>query len=707
MNPIRYQNDVGIVTLTLDRPESSVNKIDELFLPALEATLARLATDSVSGVIWTSAKKTFLAGADLKAMLSVRPDQAAEVFAQCEALKRALRRFETLGVPVVAAIAGSALGGGWELCLAAHHRVCLNASGIQLGLPEVKLGLLPGAGGVVRTVRTLGLQASFPLLAEGQLLSPAEAADLELVELASDPQDLLARARAWIEAHPDPVQPWDAKGYKVPGGGLASPKIAQMVSVAPAMLIAKTQGVFPAPKAILCAAVEGLAVDFEAACRIESRYFARLATGGVAHNMIATLFFGLNEVKAGASRPPVGKTERFTRVGILGAGMMGSGIAWANASRGFDCVLKDVSLEAAERGKDASRKIAARRVARGKLSNEEREALLARIQPSADVADLAGCDLVIEAVFENSELKARVTRETEAVLTPGAVFASNTSTLPISELALASTRPGDFVGLHFFSPVDKMMLVEIIAGRETSPETVARVYDYVLALGKTPIVVNDSRGFYTSRVIGKLLGEAVGMIEEGIPAALIEHASLMAGFPVGMLALQDELNLKLALHVIDETRKAEPLPENGAERVLRRLVSEGRSGRAAGAGFYEYPAGGAKHLWPGLADFARAAPAQQDMRELAHEVGERLLYVQAIDSVRCLAEGVIDHARDANVGSILGIGFPAWTGGALQFINYTGLAAFIDRAEEFATRFGDRFSPPPLLREMAERGTRF
>ncbi|MEG0822453.1 MAG: 3-hydroxyacyl-CoA dehydrogenase NAD-binding domain-containing protein, partial [Burkholderiaceae bacterium] len=549
MNPIAYTQADGIVTLVMDWPDEPVNKIDALFLPALAETVTRLEADreAIRGVILSSAKKTFCAGADLKAMLAIGPADAAAVFANGEAMKALLRRIEKLGRPVVAAIAGSALGGGWEIGLACHHRVCLNDPRIQLGLPEVTLGLMPGAGGVVRTVRRLGLEAGLSLLAEGKLMKPAEAADLELVELASDAADLMARARAWIATNPAPVQPWDQKGYKLPGGGVASPQIAQMIMAAPAMLIAKTQGVFPAPKAILCAAVEGLAVDFDTACRIESRYFTQLATGPVAKNMIATLFFALNEVKAGASRPAAPASPPLARVGILGAGMMGSGIAWANASRGIDCVLKDVSLEAAETGKALSRQRADQHVERGRMTPAQRDQLLARITTTADATDLAGCELIIEAVPESRELKAQVMREAEPGLTAGALFASTSSTLPISDLAQASTQPAHFVGLHFCSPTDKMQLVEIIAGRETRPATVARAYDYVLQLGLTPIVVNDSRGFYTRRVISKLIGEAVGMVEEGIPPALIERASLMAGFPVGPLALQDKLGLGLGL----------------------------------------------------------------------------------------------------------------------------------------------------------------
>jgi 3-hydroxyacyl-CoA dehydrogenase/enoyl-CoA hydratase/3-hydroxybutyryl-CoA epimerase len=699
----------------MDWPGQEVNTMGQEFAPALAAMLDQIEAerDQVAGVILASAKKTFFAGGDLKWLMSVVPADAPAVFAAIEQIKAQLRRLEKLGKPVVAAIAGAALGGGWELALACHHRVVLDDPAIQLGQPEVTLGLLPGGGGIVRMVRHLGLQAAMPFLAEGKLMRPAEAAQLGLAELAPDRDALLVQARAWIAANPAPEQPWDRKGYKLPGGAPSSPHMAQLLTAAPAVLVDKTQGAYPAPKAILSAAVEGAQVPFEVATRIESRYFVELVTGQVAKNMIGTFFFQLNEVKAGASRPRDVPRWRASRVGVLGAGMMGSGIAYATAARGIPVVLKDTTVEQAERGKSYSAKVTARRVERGQLSPAAQQELLDRIRPTADAADLAGCDLIIEAVFERTELKHQVIRETEPLLAAGGIFASNTSTLPISGLAGAAERPESFVGLHFFSPVDKMQLVEIVKGRRTSAETLARAYDYVQQIGKIPIVVNDSRGFFTSRVIRTFLNEAAAMLSEGVPPAAIERAALLAGFPTGPLALLDEVSLKLAVSIADEARQAavaagQPAEDAPGEAVIRRMVAElGRPGKAGGAGFYDYPGdGGKKQLWPGLSAFAGgAAPITSTMD--VGELKDRLLYVQSIETLRCLEEGVLESARDANIGSIFGIGFPGWTGGAIQFVNHVGVRAFAARAEELARAHGPRFAPPRLLREHAEHAELF
>lgn len=707
---IRYDRaSDNIVTLTMDWPDSPVNIIDRQFIPVFDEVIARLEAEreQIAGVLLASAKPSFFAGGDLKWFLGIGPDQAEQAFALAERTKALLRRIELLGRPVVALLAGSALGGGWELALACHHRVAVDAPATQLGTPEVTLGLLPGGGGVTRMVRLLGLQAAMPHLMEGKLMRPAEAAEKGLVALAADADAMLAQARAWVAANPAPSQPWDSKGYRIPGGTPSDPKVAQMAAVAPAMLIAKTRGAYPAPQAILSAAVEGAQVDFASASRIESRYFAELLTGQVAKNMIGTFFIQMNEVKAGASRPPDVPRWKAGRVGVLGAGMMGSGIAYAAALRGLPVVLKDVSPERAEAGKAHSARLTARRVERGQMSAEQREQLLGRIQASANYADLEGCDLIIEAVFEDSKLKAQVTREAEPLLAAGGIFASNTSTLPITGLAESSARPAQFIGLHFFSPVDRMQLVEIVRGRQTSPETVARAYDYVQQIGKLPIVVNDSRGFFTSRVIRTFLNEAAAMLGAGLPAAAIEHAALQAGFPTGPLALIDEVSLSLARSIAAEARMAaeaagERYDEPPGEAVIARMLDEfGRAGRAAGAGFYEYPAAGKKFLWPGLRAFGGAAPAApMDVAELR----DRLLYIQAVETARCLQDGVLTSARDANIGSIFGIGFPGWTGGSAQFINHVGPAAFVRRAEELARAHGPRFAPPQLLLDLARSG---
>ncbi len=713
MTAIRFEKDSdNIVTLTMDMPGQSANVMNADYRAAMTATVERLQKeiDSISGIVLTSAKSTFFAGGDLNELVAVTPDNAAGFFAMVETIKGQLRTLETLGVPVAAAINGAALGGGWEIALACHHRVCLDSPKLKLGLPEVKLGLLPGGGGVVRTVRLLGLEKALPLLLEGRELRPAEALDMGLVhELVAEPGQLVEQAKAWVRANPGASQPWDEKGHRIPGGDPSHPRVAQMLAVAPAMLRQKTRGCYPAPEAILAAAAEGAQVSFDAALRIESRWFTRLATGQVAKNMIGTFWFQLNEIKAGGSRPEGFPQGGFSRVGVLGAGMMGSGIAWACASRGLDVVLKDVSAEAAAKGKSYSEKLLAKQVSRGRRTEADSQAVLDRILATDQVIDLAGCDLVIEAVFEDRKLKAQVTEESEAQIDDTAVFASNTSTLPITSLAKASRRPQHFIGLHFFSPVDKMQLVEIIKGEQTSAETLARAFDFVLQIAKIPIVVNDSRGFFTSRVFGTFVNEGAAMIGEGVPAPLIEQAALQAGMPVGPLTITDEVSLTLITHIRNQARDdaaaaGETYVPHPAEAVIDAMVEEhGRHGKAKGAGFYEYPEKGRKFLWPELATrFARddhgASPA---------DARDRLLFIQALETVRCLQEGVLETTRDANIGSIFGIGFPPWTGGALQYINQYGLQPFVARARELQAAYGDRFDPPPLLLEKAERAEHF
>lgn len=609
---IHYTLDADrIVTLTLDAADKT-NTMNAAFRAAWQAAVARLVAEreQIAGVIVTSGKRSFFSGGDLKELVAIPADGAADFFAMVETLKAAMRQLETLGVPVVAAINGSALGGGFELTLCCHHRIALDDTSIKLGLPEVTLGLLPGAGGVTRMVRLLGLQGAFDFLLEGRQFSPQAGLKAGLIhQLAADRDKMLAKARAWIAANPGAKQPWDTDGYKLPGGAPSTPKVAQMLSVAPAMLYEKTRGNYPAPEAILAAMVEGAQVDFATACRIETRYFTQLATGQVAKNMIGTFFFAMNEIKAGAGRPAGFAPRQVTRVGILGAGMMGAGIAWACASKGIEVVLKDVGQVAAEKGKAYSAKLLEGRLAKGRTTADEAAAILARIQPSESAADLAGCELVIEAVFEDRTLKAKVTQEAEAVLSSDAIFASNTSTLPIGGLAQASQRPGNFIGLHFFSPVDKMQLVEIIKGQDTGAETLARAYDFVQQIGKTPIVVGDGRGFFTSRVFGTYVNEGMAMLAEGVPPAMIEQAGLQAGMPVGPLAITDEVSLTLCEHITGQAQAdlGAAYRPHPADAVVKRMIHDfGRKGRAAGGGFYDYPEGGKKRLWPGLSAFAQA-----------------------------------------------------------------------------------------------------
>ena len=699
MQTIRYDIADGIATITFDEPGSPVNTMSAGWQRELPEVTARAVRDkdSVRGIILASAKSTFFAGADLKATMRLQAADAPRVFAEIEQTKKCFRTLETLGKPVVSCLNGSALGGGWELALVGHHRVAVDSSKIQFGLPEITLGLIPGASGITKMTRLLGLEAARPYILDSRLFNPREAFELGLVHaLVADAAALRPAALAFIAANPQAHHPWDDQSYRMPGGTPADPKIAAMLSVAPAALKLKTRGLYPAPEAALAAMVEGALVDFDTALRIESRYLTRLIVGSVAKNMINTFFFNMNAIKSGQSRPGTSARYKPQKVGILGAGMMGAGIAHVQASRSIVTVLKDVSLSRAQAGKVYSARLTQLRVDQGRMSAFDQTALLACISATDRVQDLSGCDLIIEAVYENRELKAQVTREAEPMLAQDGFFASNTSTLPITGLARASARPASFVGIHFFSPVDKMKLVEIIRGRETDDETVARAFDYVQAIGKIPIVVNDSRGFFTSRVFGTFVMEGAAMVGEGIPAAVVEQAGLQAGMPVGPLAVLDETALSLSVHVLDQTR-ADLRAEGGTyiatpgELLVERMVKEhDRNGRAAGAGFYEYPPqpGARKFLWPQLKDLFERSGVEYELAELK----DRLLYRQAVETARCLAENVLTTVHDANIGSIFGIGFPAWTGGAMQFIYSTGIDAFCQRAGTLASRYGPGFA---------------
>ncbi|MBB5120782.1 3-hydroxyacyl-CoA dehydrogenase NAD-binding domain-containing protein [Streptomyces eurocidicus] len=711
------QDDDGVVTLVLDDPDQSANTMNAAFQASLAAIADRLEAekDSVRGVVVTSAKKTFFAGGDLRDLIAATPADARETFEGSLRVKRDLRRIETLGVPVVAAINGAALGGGYEIALACHHRVALDTPGTKIGLPEVTLGLLPGGGGVTRTVRLLGItDALLKVLLQGTQYNAPRALEAGLVhEVAATPGELLAKARAFVLAHPESRQPWDEKGYRIPGGTPASPRFAANLPAFPANLKKQLAGApYPAPRNILAAAVEGSQVDFETAQVIEARYFTELVTGQTSKNMIQAFFFDLQAVNSGAGRPKDVAPRKVTKAAVLGAGMMGAGIAYACAKAGIEVVLKDVSREAAEKGKAYSAGLLAKALARGRTTEAERDALLARITPTGDVADLAGCDAVIEAVFEDTSLKHKVFQEIQHVVAPDALLCSNTSTLPITTLAEGVERSADFIGLHFFSPVDKMPLVEIIKGERTGDEALARAFDLVRQIRKTPIIVNDSRGFFTSRVIGRFINEGVAMLGEGVPAASVEQAAAQAGYPAKVLSLMDELTLTLPRRIREETRRAteeaggtwEPHP---ADAVIDRMVDEfGRTGRSGGAGFYDYADGKRTGLWPGLREhFGRPDGAEVPFEDLK----ERMLFSEALDTVRCLEEGVLTSVADANIGSILGIGFPGWTGGAVQYINgyEGGPRGFVARARELQAAYGERFAPSALLLETAEKGELF
>ncbi|MFI1603532.1 3-hydroxyacyl-CoA dehydrogenase NAD-binding domain-containing protein [Streptomyces griseofuscus] len=711
------QDDTGVVTLVLDDPNQSANTMNQAFKASIEAIADRAVAekDSIRGIIYTSAKKTFFAGGDLKEMIQAGPEDARTVFDTATAIKNALRRIETLGKPVVAAINGAALGGGYEIALASHHRIALDAPGSKIGLPEVTLGLLPAGGGVTRTVRLMGItDALLKVLLQGTQYTPRRAKENGLIhEVAQTPEEMLAKARAFIDEHPESQQPWDVPGYRIPGGTPANPKFAANLPAFPANLRKQTNGApYPAPRNIMAAAVEGSQVDFENASTIETRYFTELVTGQTAKNMIQAFFFDLQAVNSGANRPKGIESREVRKVAVLGAGMMGAGIAYSCARAGIEVVLKDVSLEAALKGKNYSEKLCAKAVSRGRTTQEKADALLARITPTGDAADVAGCDAVIEAVFEDTALKHKVFQEIESVLAPDALLCSNTSTLPITTLAEGVERQGDFIGLHFFSPVDKMPLVEIIKGERTGDEALARAFDLVRQINKTPIVVNDSRGFFTSRVIGQFINEGVAMVGEGIEPASIEQAAAQAGYPAKVLSLMDELTLTLPRKIRNETKRA--VEEAGgtwsahpADGVIDRMVDEfERPGRSGGAGFYDYAEDGKRAgLWPGLREHFTKAGYEIPFKDMQ----ERMLFSEALDTVRLVEEGVLTSVADANIGSILGIGFPAWTGGVLQYINgyEGGLPGFVARARELAGTYGERFEPPALLVEKADKGEPF
>lgn len=723
------QGDDGIVILTLDAPGQSANTMNAGYVESMDAILDRLdeQKDAIRGVVITSAKKTFFAGGDLNLLRAVTPDNAAEFHAGMTHLKAQLRRLETFPFPIVSAINGAALGGGLELTLATHHRVAVDHPSVKLGLPEVSLGLLPGAGGVTRTVRMLGIaDALMKVLMKGDRMVPGKALKIGLIdETVATADDLLPAARAWIAANPDAKQPWDQPDYRIPGGTPSSKGMDQLLPAIPANVRKQLGGAnYPAPRAIIAAAVEGAQVDLDSAFAIEGRYLTSLATGQVAKNMIQAFFFDLQEVSGDRGRERTGDPALVQKVVVLGAGMMGAAIAYVCAKVGIEVVLKDVSLEAAERGKGYSQALVDKAVSRGRSTEAEGAALLERITPAADPAQAAGADLVIEAVFEDPSVKAQVFAEIEPHLAPDALLGSNTSTLPITLLAEHVGRPDDFIGLHFFSPVDKMPLLEIIKGERTGDEALSRALDLAKQIKKTPIVVNDSRGFFTSRVIGTFIQEGVAMLLEGVPARSIEQATSQAGYPAPVLQLTDELSLTLWQKIRNASRAA--IEADGgtweahpAEAVIDRMVDDfGRGGKLAGAGFYDYEDGKRTGLWAGLKDafgdrtvdaptsYARAEAANAIPFE---DLKERLMFIETLETVKCLDEGVLESAADANIGSIFGIGFPAWTGGVLQYANgyEGGLTGFVARARELQAAYGDRFAPPASLVAKAEAGERY
>lgn len=711
MAAINYTVDHNVAIISWNMTSAPMNVLNDESIPEFEAALKQAYEDSaVKGIIVTSDKNEFVAGADLKMILRNNDKDPAEMLKVSLELNRIFRAMETSGKPAVAAINGTALGGGFEICLACHYRIALDTPKSQIGLPEVTIGLLPGGGGTQRLPRMLGMETALPLLVEGKRLSPPEALRTGIVnELATSREELMEKAKAWIAANPSPLQPWDERdrktgqivgkdNFKVPGGAVQSPTGVRVFSGGTAMLMDKTRGNYPAPLAIMSCVYEGLQVNIDRALKIEARYFVKVATSKEAKNLIQTMFLGMNEANKGASRPKSIPPTEVKKVGILGAGMMGAGIAYVSALAGLPVVLKDVSVEAAEKGKDYTRNLLGKGVERGKVDPFKVDGILSLIQTTDQVEALRGCDLIIEAVFENRDLKASVTREAEPLLAENGVFASNTSTLPITGLAQASAKPENFIGLHFFSPVDKMQLVEIIIGKETSDYALALSIDYAKKIRKTPIVVNDARGFYTSRVFGTYTAEGMEMLKEGVNPMLIENAGKDAGMPVGPLAVTDEVALDLVYKIAGQSVKDGILTENDTSYQIGKMFVElGRLGKKAKAGFYEYPEDGKKYLWPGLTQLFPLSEKQPSLEE----VKKRLLYRQAIETVRCFEEGVIQTKLDADLGSILGWGFPPYTGGTLSFVEFVGTDTFVSECDRLADTYGERFRPTETLRQQA------
>jgi 3-hydroxyacyl-CoA dehydrogenase/enoyl-CoA hydratase/3-hydroxybutyryl-CoA epimerase len=713
---IAYAVDAdGIATLAIDQPGKSMNVIGPEFVDEFEAAIGRAAADAaVKGIIVTSGKSSFVAGADLIGMgallAKARTAPPAEALAASSRLTAVLRKLETCGKPVACAINGTALGGGFEIALACHYRVAAKDEDIKIGQPEVQVGLLPGAGGTQRIPRLIGIMPALPLLLEGKHLSPVQAKANGLIHEVVPAGELLAAAKKWLTSpQAKAVQPWDEKSFKVPGGaGGMNPQAAQVFMAANAMTRDKTYGNYPAAQAILSAVYEGTQVPIDLGLKIEAKYFLTLLRGPVAANMIRTLFVNKGKADKLARRPQGVPKAKFKTIGMLGAGMMGAAIAYVAASNGIEVVLIDRDRAAADKGKGYARSLVEKAVSRRKMAEAEGLAILDRIHPATDFAALADVDYVIEAVFEDRGIKAGVTKQTEAVIRPGVVFGSNTSTLPITGLAEASARPGKFIGIHFFSPAEKMPLVEIIRGKETSDEALAITLDLVQAFRKTPIVVNDGRGFFTSRFCGCYIMEGEIMLAEGVPAALIENAGRLAGMPVGPLALADETAIDLGwkIHKAAEADLGPAYKPSPAVWVMETMyVKNGRAGRKNGKGFYDYPEKGQKSLWGGLADLYPPKP-EFDWPSL-EELKKRLLYAQALDAARCMEEGVLTDPEDGDVGGIFGLGFAPYTGGPLSLIDTVGVATFVAECDALAKKYGDRFTPPKLLRDMAAKGETF
>lgn len=700
--------DDGIVVLTLNNADESMNVVSDEWLDEMTAAITQVKADAaVTGLVITSGKKAFMAGADLKLLVDgydkLSRKEAYHLSQKATAMHRQL---ETMGKPVVAALNGLCLGGGFELALACHGRLLVDDPKAVVGLPEVNVGLLPGSGGTQRLPRIAGTQKALELLLTGRSLRPDEALKLKIVDEVMAADQLIDAAKAWLKANPDPVRAWDKKGFAMPESrGMVNPEAAAMFSGAVASVADKAGYHLPAPAAILSCVFEGVQLPFDRALSVESKYFAMLLTDPVARNIIRTTFISKQAAEKGARRPAGFAPQKVATLGVLGAGMMGAGIALVAAQAGIDVVLIDRDQAAADKGKAYAAKVLGKAVAKGSTTQDAADAVLARINATPEYDGLARADMVIEAVFEDVAIKAEVTKRAEAVLPPTAIFATNTSTLPITELAKASARPDQFIGLHFFSPVERMGLVEVIMGKQTSPETLARGLDLIAQFRKTPIVVNDSRGFYTSRVFQMLINEGAAMLADGVTPARIENAAKAAGFPVGPLALLDEVTIDLPIKIVDQAIAQEGasfVPPAGMPAMYK-MHGLGRTSRKAGGAFYDYPEGGKKRLWAGLKDAFPPAAEQPEQEELK----KRILYAQAMETARCLEEGVLETPQDADLGAVYGWGFPTWTGGTISYIDTVGIEAFVREAHRLAQQYGPRFAPSAWLRAKAERNEPF
>ncbi|WP_311276377.1 3-hydroxyacyl-CoA dehydrogenase NAD-binding domain-containing protein [Methylobacterium sp. WCS2018Hpa-22] len=724
MNLTNFRYDVdadGIALATWDMPGRSMNVFTEEVMSDLHQVIDAVVADpAVKGCVITSGKDNFSGGADLtmlqglgQAYEKLKAEKGEEeamrhFFEESRKLTLVFRKLETCGKPFAAAVNGICLGGAFELSLSCHHRVLSDDPKTRVGLPEIKVGLFPGAGGTQRVPRLMQTGDALQMLFKGEQIRPLMAKNMGLVHEVAPKDEIVEKAKAWIKAGGSAVAPWDQPKFKAPSGKVYSPAGMMIWPPANAIYRRETHDNYPAAKAILASVYEGLQLPMDLALRVESRYFAKILRSKEAAAMIRTLFISMGELNKGARRPKEIAKTSVKRVGVVGAGFMGAGVAYVTANAGMEVILLDQSTEAAEKGKAYAHKLVTDQINKGRAKTADREALLARITTSADYADLSSCDLVIEAVFEDPKVKAEVIAKVEAVIGEDVIFASNTSTLPISGLAKASRRAGNFVGIHFFSPVEKMMLVEIIKGEQTGDAALATALDYVRAIKKTPIVVNDSRGFFANRCVGAYLYEGHKMLIEGIPAAMIENAGRQAGMPVGPLSLTDEVAVDLALKIVKATEAqlgAEAI-DPAQKALLTTLVEgEGRLGRKNRKGFYDYPEGASKKLWPGLSELqtTRIDPDDVDFTELK----QRLLVVQALEAARTVGEGVITDPREADVGSILGFGFAPFTGGALSYIDFMGAKAFVALAQGLEAKHGSRFAVPENLLRMAESGGTF